>query len=155
MTVIFPVGPYSLRTWKSLAVGWNETCWSICIPAEDIKDEMWCKNMKNESPLDLKQWNVVQACSDKLFHLINGCCMLHGTELKFCYAPVLLNEIEFAMILWVEIAEVAAGLDEFLKLRLVTGKVTLWKKKLPTAAVSTSRGAAKIWTLSNEALSWP
>ena len=81
--------------------------------------------MKNESPLDLKQWNVVQACSDKLFHLINGCHTLHGTESKFCCTPVLLDEIEFAIILWVEITEVATGLDEFLKLRLVTGKVTL------------------------------
>lgn len=81
--------------------------------------------MKIESPSDLKQWNVVQACSDKLFQLINGCRALHGTESKFCCAPVLLDEVEFAVILWVEIAEVAAGLDEFLKLRLVTGKVAL------------------------------
>ena len=81
--------------------------------------------MKNESPSDLKQWNVIQACSDKLFQLINGCHALHGTESKFCCAPELLNEIEFAVIFWVEIAEVAAGLDEFLKLRLVAGKVAL------------------------------
>ena len=65
------------------------------------------------------------ALMTSFFHLSNGCHTLHETELKFCCTPVLLDEIEFAVILWVEIAGVAAGLDKFLKLRLVTGKVAL------------------------------
>ena len=154
MIIIFSVGPYSLCTQKSLAVGWNETHQLICIPAKDVKDVMWFNNMKNKSALDLKQWNVIQACSDKLFQLINGYRTLYEMESKFCHASVLLDKIEFAVILWVEIAEVIAGLDEFLKLRLVTDKVALWKKKLPTAAINMFR-AVKIWTLSNKALSQP
>ena len=34
-------------------------------------------------------------------------------ELKFCCAPELLDEIEFTVIFWVEITEVATALDEF------------------------------------------
>jgi hypothetical protein len=80
---------------------------------------------KKKSPSDLKQWNIVQAGFDKLFQLIHGCCALHGPESKFCCAPELLDEIELTVVFWVEVAEVAPGLNKFFRLRLVTGKVAL------------------------------
>jgi len=67
MAMIFPVRPDSLCIGKFLAICWNEPRRSICIPTEDIRDVIWCENVKIESPLDLKQWNVVQARYDILY----------------------------------------------------------------------------------------
>jgi hypothetical protein len=68
------------------------------------------------SPSDLKQGNVIQAGYNIFFHLIHSCPARHGTKTIFCRAPVLLNKIEFAMILRVEVADMATQLDELLKL---------------------------------------
>jgi len=42
--------------------------------------------------------------------------MPHGTEMKFGHAPVLFNEIQLAVVFWIKVAEMAARLNEFLKL---------------------------------------
>jgi hypothetical protein len=78
-----------------------------------------------DSPLDLIQGNVIQAGYDIFFHLLHGCRMIHGSESIFCHAPVLLNKIQFAVIFWVEVAEVATRLDKLLKLRFLINEVRL------------------------------
>src|ERR1700679_265808 len=119
MPMILPVRPYCLHAGKPLVICRNETRRSICIPTEDIRNGTRCEDKKNESPSDLKQGNVVQAGYNMFCHLLNGCRTFHGTEPKFCCAPVLFNKVQLAMILGVKVAEMSARLDEFLKLRLV------------------------------------
>ena len=58
--------------------------------------------------------------------------------------PILLDEVQFAMVFWVEVAEVAARLHKLLNLRLLVNEVWLRKKEPPTVAVSVFEGAVEI-----------
>jgi hypothetical protein len=114
---------------------------------EKHQNKMKHENEKNKLPSDLKQGNVIQAGHNNFFHLINGCRALHGTETKFSRTPILLDKIEFAVILRVEITKMAAGLNKFLKLGLVIDKIWLCKEEPPTAAISSTGGAVELVTL--------
>ncbi len=72
--------------------------------------------MKRNIPSDLKQGNVIQAGDDKFFHLPNGCHVPHGMESIFHCTPILLNKIQFTVILWVKVTEMAMQLNKFLNL---------------------------------------
>jgi hypothetical protein len=49
--------------------------------------------VKDKSPSDLKQRDVVQARYDKVFHLFDGCHAPYGTEPELCCTPVLLDKV--------------------------------------------------------------
>ena len=66
--------------------------------------------------MDLNEGNTVKALLDGLLHIAN--CLHSGkhTVLGLHCSPILLNEIEFAMVLGIEIAQVATPLNELLEL---------------------------------------
>ena len=70
--------------------------------------------------------------------------------MMFSCTPILLNEIELAMILRVKIAKVATRLDKFLELGLLSDEIGLEEKEPPTAAVHTAGGAFEVQTLSRQ-----
>jgi hypothetical protein len=60
------------------------------------------------TPLNLKKGDIVKTGLHIGLHLID----VHGfwavLIVKFCYPPVLLNEIELAVIFWVKITDMTA-----------------------------------------------
>jgi hypothetical protein len=71
---------------------------------------------------------------------------------ELCCTPVHLNEIEFAVVLGVEIANMTLVCDEFLKRRFLICKIRLTKESLSTAASCGSLLALEARALSQ--LSW-
>lgn len=104
------------------------------------------KKNKN-SPPNLKEGDIVEALDDFLLHLVNCCCTSCYTEAKLRGPPVLLNEIELAVVFRVEITQMAARLDQLLKLGLLRLKIGLRKEYTSAAAVNAVGGAAKTWAL--------
>ena len=80
------------------------------------------KRMKNEQkenengPLNVKKGDIVKAFLDSALHFLN--CLGSGKDavLSLCCTPVLLNEIELAMVLGIKVAQVTMLLDKLLEL---------------------------------------
>lgn len=104
------------------------------------------KNMK-DSPPNVKEGNIIKALDDFPLHLIDGCRTPCYTKTKLRCSPILFDEVEFAVIFWVEVAQMAARLDQLLKLGLLRDKFSLRKKDVPATAVSAVRQATKTWAL--------
>jgi hypothetical protein len=91
----------------------------------------------------VKEGHIIEATDDLPLHLIDRCCAPCHTETELCCSPILLDKIELAVILGVEIAQMSAGLNPLLKLGLLRHKVGLRKEDTPAAAVSAARGTTK------------
>jgi hypothetical protein len=103
------------------------------------------KSEKNvqDSPLDVKEGDVIEALDDLPLHLIKCCHTPCHMEIKLCRPPILFDKIKFTMVFWIEIAEVPTRLDQLLKLGRLRDEIWLQKKNAPAAAVSATRGATK------------
>ena len=70
------------------------------------------RNMKNirnsDVPLNLFKGDIIKTLQHLLFHLLEGLHMASSTELKLCCTPVLLDEIQLAMILGVIVTYMTA-----------------------------------------------
>jgi hypothetical protein len=86
----------------------------ICKPGE--QDEMQTRQKKENSPLNLKKRDTVKGIPYSLLHICNGGCPGCCTVSKFGRAPILLNKIQLAMVLQVEVANVPTAFNKLLQL---------------------------------------
>ena len=108
-----------------------------------------------DSPSNVKEGDVIQALDDLPLHLADCHRVPCYPETELRRPPILLNEVEFAVILGVEITQVPTRLDQLLKLGLLRGEVGLRKKDAPATAVSVVRGAMKTRALGEEVFLGP
>ena len=99
------------------------------------------------SPPDLKQGHIIEARDDLPLHLLNCFCTPCHPKSKLRGSPVLLYEIELAVVLGVEVTKVTALFDELLQVGFLIQEVGLCKEKPPAAAISPTRRATKVCTL--------
>ncbi len=75
--------------------------------------------MERNSPLNMKERDIIKALNDIPLHLVDHCCALRHTEMQLGHSLVLLDKVELAVILGVKIADVATRLNQLLKLGLL------------------------------------
>ena len=74
---------------------------------------------------DLKNGHVIKTCSHIFFHLINVVRLWACAITELCCSPVLLYEIQFTVVFWVEVANVTSGCYQFFQVRLLVDKIRL------------------------------
>ena len=57
--------------------------------------------------MNVKEGNIIKALDYLLLYLINCCRMPCHTETELHCPPILFNEIEFTVIFWIEITQMA------------------------------------------------
>ena len=92
--------------------------------------------------------DAVKTLLDSVLHLLE--CLRSGgnTVSSLGRAPVLLNEVKFAMIFRIEITQMTVPLDELLDLQTLIYKVGLNEKCVLAATVDTVWWALELWALS-------
>ena len=105
---------------------------------------MKCEN----SPPNLKEGNIIKALGNFVLHLVDRCRAPCYTETKLCSSSVLLDEIKFTVILRIEVAQMAARLNQLLKLGLLRHEIGLKKEEasattVNVASVTTTRAIGK------------
>jgi len=75
--------------------------------------------MERNSPLNMKERDIIKALNNIPLHLVDHCCVLRHTETQLGCSPVLLDKVELAVILGVKIADVTIRLNQLLKLGLL------------------------------------
>ena len=108
------IGPGGLCPQEALPVSGNEMCRAICKPGEE--DEMQGEHDKRNEPLNLNEGHTVKGFPYSLLHGCSSGQMRCHTVLKLGSSPILFDEVQLAMVLWVEVADVPMALDELLKL---------------------------------------
>src|SRR6267154_410351 len=93
------------------------------------------------SPPNMKEGDIIQALDDLPLHFIDCRHTPCHMETELCCPLILFDEVEFAVILGVEITDMPTGLNQLLKLGLLRDKVGLQKKNPSAATVSVSRRA--------------
>jgi hypothetical protein len=77
---------------------------------------------RDAKPFDLRNGHVIKTCSHILVNVVRlWACAI--TEL--CCSPVLLYEIQFTVVFWVEVANVTSGCYLFFQVRLLVDKIRL------------------------------
>ena len=84
-------------------------------------------------------------------HLLKGPCTAGHTESKLRRTPVLLDKIQFTVILGIIITQVAARFDVLLEQRFLRCKIELGVKKVTTAAAGLSGSTLGASTLNRKA----
>jgi hypothetical protein len=112
MTMIPLIGPGGLCTREPLPVSGDEPCRTICEPGE--QDEIQMRQIKKNPPSNLEKRDTVEGFPYSLLHICEcgwpGCRAVS----KLGRAPILLDKVQLAMVLWVEVANVPAAFDKFL-----------------------------------------
>src|SRR6266849_10368976 len=90
--------------------------------------------MTGDAPLNLIKGDVIETCQHFLLHLVKGLCMASDTEPKLCCTPILLNKVQFAVVLGIIITQVTTRFDIFLELRFLRYEVGLCVKDVMAAA---------------------
>ena len=80
---------------------------------------------RDAKPFDLKNGHVVETCSHILFHLIDVVRLWACVIMELCCSPVLLYEIQFTVVFWVEVTNVTLGCYQFCQVRLLVDKIRL------------------------------
>ncbi len=78
-----------------------------------------------DSPLNVKDRDIIQTLDDFLLHLVNCLHMPCFAEMELCCSLVLFDKIQLTMIFWIEIAKMAMQLDQLLKLGLLRHEIGL------------------------------
>src|SRR5882672_11091246 len=133
MSMIPTVGPCCFWSIEPRGIHVNELCTSIGIPIRQTLSQKQ-RNKGQHSPLNLKEWNIIETPLDILLHFIHVGSFQTEVVLELCCSPIHLNEVSFTMILWVEIADVATRCNEFLKSQFLAGKV--WLRETCVAAAA-------------------
>jgi hypothetical protein len=95
----------------------------------------------------VKEGDVIKALDDLALYLIKCCGAPCHTEMELCCPPILLDEVELAVVFWVEITDMAARFDQLLKLGLLGDETGLHKKDPLAAIVNAAEGTRKTWAL--------
>ncbi len=91
----------------------------------------------------MKEGNVIERLDDLPFYFIDCNYTPCHAEMELCRFPILFDKVKLTMVFWIEITQMAARLDQLLKLGLLRYKVRLQKENTPAATVSMARGAMK------------
>ena len=97
--------------------------------------------------MNLREGDIIQALNDLPLHLIDFCHVSCHMKTELCHTPVLLDEVELAMVFQVKVAKMTMRFDQLLKLGLLRDEIRLQKQDVLAAAVYMARGAAKTWAL--------
>ena len=92
--------------------------------------------------------DAVKKLLDSVLHLLECLCLGGHAVSSLGRTPVLLDEVKFAMIFRIEIAQMTVPLDELLDLQTLIYEVGLNKKCAPAATVDMVRRALELWALS-------
>ena len=84
------------------------------------------------SLLNLFHTRGIETIEYIFFHLAHRLCVWGEPVMVLRKTPVLFNEIQFRVKLWVKIANVSATSDKFFQLRLLSNKVWLIEEKTVT-----------------------
>ena len=95
----------------------------------------------------MKERDVIKTLDDLPLHAINCCCAPCHMEMELGCSPVLFNKIEFTVVFWVKIAQMAIRLDQLLKLGFLGHKIWLQEENASAAAVGAARGTVKTQAL--------
>ena len=60
-----------------------------------------------KAPSHMNHRDFVEAVLDSVLHFMSCLCSWGLMVVGFCCAPILLNEIELTVVLWIEVADVA------------------------------------------------
>ena len=74
------------------------------------------KQTKENSLLNLKKGDTVKGFPGSLLHMCNCGWPRCFAVFEFCCAPELLDEVQLAVVLWVEVANVPTAFNELLEL---------------------------------------
>ena len=80
---------------------------------------------RDTKPFDLKNGHVIETYSHILLHLVDVVHLWACAITELCCSPVLLYEIQFTVVFWVEIANVTLGCYQFFQVRLLVDKMRL------------------------------
>jgi hypothetical protein len=136
MAMVFLVSPCYLSTRQALTISENKTCRPVCESAKRFQS--WNKKKCQDTLSNLFKGDIIKTSQHLPLHLIKGLCMASNAEPKLCCAPVLLNEVQFTVVLGIVITQVAMGFDIFLKQWLLRCEVGLRIEEMATAAMGWS-----------------
>src|ERR1700735_4918230 len=84
---------------------------------------------------NLEKRDTVEALLHNSFHPLECARPRRCTVLEFYCSPILFDKVQFTMILWIEVTEVAAQLDKLLQLELLRAEIRLRKNHKPATTV--------------------
>jgi len=122
------------------------TCLQICKEASVLE-----RIMRGNIPSNLFKGDVVEAPQHFFFHLIEGPCMASDTESKLCCTPVLLDEVQLAMVFGIVITQMSTRFNVFLEHWLLQFEIGLGVKDVTTAATGLSLRTLGASTLNRKA----
>ena len=119
----------------------------------NLSKRMSCKNkpinQKNAyEPSDLKKGNSIKGILDGSLHFADRLRSWGLAVSSFCSTPILFYEVNLAMILRIEVAQMSTRLDQLLELRTLRHEIGLEAEDPPAAAIHMARGALEVWALS-------
>jgi hypothetical protein len=123
MAMVFSVCPGCFRTAQTLAVGVDKPGSTISVTDYDKISGM--NPRRRSSPLDLNNRHVVKGIFHILFHLLHVPCLWAAPIDQLRSSPVLLNKIQLAVILGIEITDVTPRGDVLLQVRLLVLEIGL------------------------------
>ena len=91
MAMVLLVGPHCLGTRQALMIGENKMHRPVSKSAKGFSAGI--KKRKGDAPLNLFKGDVIKTPQHFPLHLLKGPCMASNAKLKFCCAPVLLDEV--------------------------------------------------------------
>ena len=94
--------------------------------------------------------DVIKTTQHFPFHLLKGPCTASNAETEFRSTPVLLNEVQFTVVLGIKITQVTTRLDMLLKQRLLRHEIGLGVKEMSAATVGLLFGATGTSALGRE-----
>lgn len=143
MTVILAICPDRLCTIQASVVCIHEPGRSVGIPVMRIAVNKPIQRERERDqyiPNDLNVWNIIQACEHIGLHSLDIGGERRGSVTELSCSPILLNEIELAVIFGVEITEVTTVLDELGELRFLSNEIGLIEYDSAAAAAGTGTG---------------
>src|SRR6266849_2517274 len=90
--------------------------------------------MTSDAPSNLIKGDVIKTCQHFLLHLVKGLCMASDMEPKLRCTPILLNKVQFTVVLGIIITQVTTRFDIFLELRFLQYEVGVCVKDVTAAA---------------------
>ena len=99
MAMVFLVGPCCLCAGQTVTIHENKACGPVCKSAKRFQS--WNKKRRGNIPLNLFKGDIIETCQHLRFHLPKSPCPASNAKLILHHTPVLLNEVELAVILWI------------------------------------------------------
>jgi hypothetical protein len=112
MAVVCSVSPNCLCAGEPLTVRQYKLRRLVCKPNQYQRNDK--KTKERYSPLNLKQWYIVEAHDHILLDPIDCHRTCHDPKSKLGSSPVLLDEVQFAVVFGIKITQMATAFNELL-----------------------------------------